>query len=232
MQRLWKFILRRRKKKRKRKKLTVSSSSSSFSASKAVGTGLTAIASAVDGGFAKWSLHFLTILLGPAPETLDPGTSSYCTERPSLIPGLALSASTCAMLVGRRKGLPFASASCSGAEEWVCETLPTRVGAVRGRARVVRPVVSSITVTSVTGSEMSVRADEPSGAETMRRVARESRGWRTALLGAVVDDGPGSAVCVSLVALSSNCRGFISSRATRGRRLDVPLDPRRAVSRR
>lgn len=203
--------------------LTVSSSSSSLSASKGVGTGLTAIASAVDGGFAKWSLHFLTILLGPAPDTLDPGTSSYCTERPSLIPGLALSANMCAELFGRPKGLLITSASCSGtrvstkgsAEESVCEPLAALVGAVRGRGRVVRPGVSSITVTSVTGSEMSVRADdEPSGAETVRwvdDVARKSRGWRTVLLGATVVDGPGTALDVSLVALSSNCaeEGFL-----------------------
>jgi hypothetical protein len=122
------------------------------------------------------------------------------------------------MLLARRNGLPFASASRAStkgspsvAEESVCEPLAALVGAVRGRApaiaRVARPGVSSITVTSVTGSEISVRPDEPEGAETMRcvDVARESRGWRTAMLAVV--DGPGSALlfCVSLVALSSNC---------------------------
>ena len=53
---------------------------------------------------------------------------------------------------------------------------------------------------------MSVRADdEPSGAETVRWVD-VARGRRMALLGAAVVDGPGSALDVSLVALSSNCR--------------------------
>ena len=162
---------------RQKKKLTVSSSSSSFSASMAVDTGVIAIASAADGGFAKCSLHFLTVLLGPAaPDTLGPGTSSYCTERPSLMPGLALSANTCAEPLGRRMGLPppFASTrgSTSVAEESTWEPTPTLVDAVRGRApRTARPGVSSITVTSVTGSEMSVRADEKrSGAETVRWV--------------------------------------------------------------
>jgi len=92
------------------------------------------------------------------------------------------------------------------------EPLPALVGAVRGRERIVRPGESSITVTSVMGSEMSVRADEKfSGAETTRWLvvvmwvrARGSRGGRMELLAAVVD-GPGSALCVSLVADLSIC---------------------------
>lgn len=80
---------------------------------------------------------------------------------------------------------------------------------VRGRERTARPGESSITVTSVTGSEMSVRADEkPSWAETARwAVVRErgSRGGRTVLVPvlAAVVDGPGSALGLSLPV--SNC---------------------------
>jgi hypothetical protein len=223
----------RRVTEREAQKLTVSPSSSSFSASAAVDTGLMAIASAPVGGFAKWSLHFFPVLLGPALDEPDPGASSYCTERPSLIPGLALRANTCATLVRRRMGLPFAGANAGGdvavrastkgspsvaggssarrGDSMVVadsgwEMLPTLVGTVRERERIARPGVSSITVTSVTGSEMSVRTEEePPGADTTRWVVVWVSARRTVLLAAVVD-GPGSGLCVSLrMDLSSNC---------------------------
>lgn len=210
-----------------------------------------AIASAAVGGFAKCNLHFFTVLLGAPPDGPGPRASSYCTERPSLMPGLALRAKTCATLAGRRRGLPFAIAldtfvrtavdkvkgeaagvvrastkaspsiarvsgarrgdsmvvaGVSGDSGW--ETLTALVGTVPERERIARPGVSSVTVTSVTGSERSVRADEePSGADTARwtvwvRVLGPCEG-RTVLLATVID-GPGSGFCVS-PRVSLNC---------------------------
>ena len=111
-----------------------------------------------------------------------------------------------------RRGDSMVVAGDSADGGW--ERLSTRVGAVRGRERMARPDESSITVTSVMGSEMSVRADEYfSGAETARWAVlvvmwEREPGWRgrRAVLLTTVIDGPGSGLCVSLrVGLSWNC---------------------------
>ena len=71
---------------------TVSSSSSRFCIRVAIGTGFGSATTVVDeGGFAKWIFHFCTVTAAvPAVPDRGRALSSYCTDRPSLIPGLEL----------------------------------------------------------------------------------------------------------------------------------------------
>jgi hypothetical protein len=94
----------------------------------AVVTGFgSATAIADDGGFAKWILHFCTVTLLAVPDR-GRDESSYCTDRPSLIPGLELRDKMRVPPGEPRRGLPERSnwngrnagddrGSCVGDEE-------------------------------------------------------------------------------------------------------------------
>ncbi len=229
---------------------TVSSSSSRFCTRVAVGTGFGSATTVVDdGGFAKWIFHFCTVTAA-VPAVPDRGralSSSYCTDRPSLIPGLELrdrmrgapgepreglpdrstwngrnaggdddddDASSCAS----RKGATRARGGAAGYWAWVrvsmsvvevCEDSAWEVcgGSLLEAARITRPNVSCMIVTSVLGSETAVCVGEAIAVVVMvlcwaMAEGCGSCGERTVLVGL---RGPDWLFCASVLAsLSSN----------------------------
>jgi len=239
---------------RGKQKPTDSSSSSKFSTRVAVATGLASPTTIEDiGGFAKWILHFCTAAaLMPAGLVAGRAASSYCTERPSLIPMLALRTgrSPGLLITSELRGLSAGDAwgnvgdadpravSAKDVPRWVVlgsasrerelgltgtagargdGGLGARALVETGRApcgRMTRPNVSCTVVTSVLGSEMSVRTGEVCTGEVCSMAGRggcgrartRRSGWGRAVL--VVLGGPGgTAFCGSVpTSFSSNCK--------------------------